>query len=101
MSDFRFYASVALATILCLGSANAQSSASPDAASGKPAASTTRSTKPGTSTEVETWTNKQWQAAKKEWAKDETKWAGCRSQSGKQKLAGRKSWSFLYTCMAS
>ena len=41
----------------------------------------------------------QWEAAKREWAKDKAKWADCRAQSSKQKLEGRKSWSFLYTCM--
>jgi hypothetical protein len=50
-------------------------------------------------TKVETWTKKQWNAAKKEWEKDKVKWASCHKQSTKQKLAGRKSWSFLYSCM--
>ncbi|MGP0095228.1 MAG: hypothetical protein ACLPKB_35545 [Xanthobacteraceae bacterium] len=34
-----------------------------------------------------------------EWAKDKEKWTGCRNQADEQKLAGRKSWSFLYQCM--
>ena len=50
---------------------------------------------------VETWTRKRWEAAKKEWAADKTKWADCRKQSSAQKLAGRKSWLFLYNCMSS
>ena len=49
--------------------------------------------------DVENWTIKQWNNAKREWVKDKAKWADCRQQSTKQKLAGRKSWSFLYTCM--
>ena len=52
-------------------------------------------------TNVEKWTTKQWNSAKKEWAKDEAKWTDCRQQSTKQKLTGRKSWSFLYTCMTT
>jgi hypothetical protein len=51
------------------------------------------------SARVETWTRKQWDSAQKEWAKDKAKWSGCRKQAGEQHLAGRKSWSFLYTCM--
>ena len=52
-----------------------------------------------TTNDVENWTIKQWNKAKREWAKDKAKWSECRQQSTKQKLAGRKSWSFLYTCM--
>jgi len=55
--------------------------------------------KPSMTERVETWTKKQWAAAKKEWAKDKAKWTDCRAQSRKKKLTGRKSWSFLYTCM--
>ncbi len=51
--------------------------------------------------QVEAWTTKQWEAAKKKWAKDKKKWSDCQTQSSKQKLEGRKSWSFLYTCMTS
>ncbi len=75
---------VVLAAILASGMAFAQEPASP---------------KPSTATQVETWTKKQWDAAKKDWAKDKAKWADCQKQSSKQKLKGRKSWSFLYTCM--
>lgn len=57
--------------------------------------------KPTTAEQVETWSRKQWDTAKKEWAKDKAKWADCRKQSSDQKLKGRKSWSFLYTCMSS
>ncbi len=52
-------------------------------------------------TNVENWTIKQWNSAKREWAKDKSQWADCRQQSMKQKLTGRKSWSFLYTCMST
>ena len=54
---------------------------------------------PSTMTKVETWTTKQWNAAKATWAKDKAKWASCQRRSTEQKLEGRKSWSFLYTCM--
>jgi hypothetical protein len=67
----------------------------------EPAASASDSSKPSTATQVQAWSIKHWVAAKKEWAKDKTKWSDCRKQSSEQKLAGRKSWSFLYTCMTS
>ncbi|MBI2716381.1 MAG: hypothetical protein HYX37_18320 [Rhizobiales bacterium] len=54
---------------------------------------------PSTAAQVETWTTKQWEAAKKKWVKDKTKWSNCQTQSSRQKLEGRKNWSFLYTCM--
>jgi hypothetical protein len=57
------------------------------------------SSKPSVTERVETWTKKHWEAAKREWAKDKVKWADCRAQSKQQKLKGRKSWSFLYSCM--
>ena len=69
--------------------------------SGVALAETPDSSKPSTMTQVETWTQKQWNAAKKDWAKDKLKWADCRKQSSEQKLQGRKSWSFLYTCMSN
>jgi len=54
---------------------------------------------PSTTTNLENWTTKQWNDAKRTWAKDTTKWADCQQQSKQQKLTGRKSWSFLYNCM--
>ncbi len=101
MSDFRVHVSAALVTVLCLTSASAQAPPPPVAVSRAHVATTTDTSKSGTVADVETWTDKEWKAARREWAKDGTKWADCRSQSRKQKLAGRKSWSFLYTCMAS
>jgi ABC-type sugar transport system substrate-binding protein len=50
-------------------------------------------------TSVKNWTEKQWNAAKKEWEKDTAKWSSCRKQSDSKKLSGRASWSYLYECM--
>jgi len=83
------------------GIAFAQSSATPPATTAAPAASEPASSSPSTAAQVESWTTKQWEAAKKKWAKDKAKWADCRKQSKKVKLEGRKSWSFLYKCMTS
>ena len=49
--------------------------------------------------DVSKWTSKQWNQAKAKWAKEKEKWADCRKQSKDQKLTGRKSWSFLASCM--
>jgi hypothetical protein len=87
--------------IICASAAIAQTSAPPPAPKAIPPATAADSSKPSTAAQVETWTRKQWEAAKKEWAKDKAKWADCRKQSRDQKLAGRKSWSFLYKCMAN
>jgi hypothetical protein len=47
------------------------------------------------------WTSKHWNQAKAKWAKEKEKWADCQKQSKDQKLTGRKSWSFLASCMTS
>jgi hypothetical protein len=51
--------------------------------------------------EVSKWTTKEWNQAKAKWAKEKEKWADCQKQSKDQKLTGRKSWSFLASCMTS
>jgi hypothetical protein len=51
--------------------------------------------------DVSKWTTKQWNQARAKWAKEKDKWADCRKQSKDQKLTGRKSWSFLASCMTS
>lgn len=100
MSRIRSYLSaIVFAAAMSSSAAIAQTSVSPPATKPAPAASARDSSKPSTLTQVETWTKKQWDAAKKEWAKDKEKWASCRKQSNKQKLEGRKSWTFLYQCM--
>ena len=77
----------------------AQTSASPPATKPVPATSATDLSKTSVSTQVENWTKGQWEAAKKEWAKDTTKWANCQKQWNKQKREGRKTWPSLYKCM--
>jgi hypothetical protein len=49
--------------------------------------------------DVAKWTKKEWTKAKVQWVKEKDKWAGCQKQSKDQGLSGRKSWSFLATCM--
>jgi hypothetical protein len=49
--------------------------------------------------DVSKWTSKQWNRAKAKWAEEKEKWADCQKQSADQNLTGRKSWSFLASCM--
>src|SRR5258707_15078505 len=51
--------------------------------------------------DVSKWTTKQWNQAKAKWAEEKVKWSDCQKQSKNQKLAGRKGWSFLASCMIS
>ena len=57
------------------------------------------SSEPSDVSNVEKWTQKEWDNAVKEWAQDKAKWAVCREQSKAKELSGRKCWSFLYRCM--
>jgi hypothetical protein len=49
--------------------------------------------------DVSKWTTKQWNRAKAKWVKEKEKWTDCQKQSNDQKLIGRKSWSFIASCM--
>jgi hypothetical protein len=50
---------------------------------------------------VRSWTQKKWEAAKQEWAKDTAKWAGCQKKWNTHKHERRKNWPSLYRCMTS
>ena len=81
-------------TLLAATPAFAQSQMQPQSTS-KPAV--TLATK---AEDVSKWTTKQWNAAKAKWSNEKVKWADCQKQADEKKLSGRKSWSFLYDCMA-
>ena len=51
--------------------------------------------------DVSKWTSKQWNRAKAKWAEEKEKWADWRKQAAGQNLTGRKSWSFLASCMTN
>ena len=99
MARISFCLTAAFLAVVLSCAAIAQTSVPSPAKRPEPATSAKDSSKASISTEVENWTEDQWEAAKKEWAKDTTKWASCRKQSSGQKLEGRKSWPFLYKCM--
>ena len=81
-------AAVAILGIVASGAALAQT----------PAPSSSTSSKVD---DVSKWTTKQWNRAKAKWAGEKLKWADCQKQSKDHKLTGRKSWSFLASCMTS
>ena len=54
-----------------------------------------------TTEKVKTISKKEWDKMKGQWAKQKEKWADCNKQSQDQKLSGRKSWSFISSCMTS
>jgi hypothetical protein len=56
---------------------------------------------PTTSEKVKAISKKEWDKMKGQWAKQKEKWADCNKQSQDQKLTGRKSWSFIASCMTS
>lgn len=71
-----------------------------------PGVALAQTTEPSPSTsskvdDVSRWTEKQWNRAKAQWAKEKEKWADCQKQAQDQNLTGRKSWSFLASCMTS
>ena len=101
MSRARIFvaATVVLMGIAASGIGYAQAPASSPSTTQAPVSSAPIASKPSLPERVETWTKTQWNAARKEWAKNKAKWADCRKQSSNQKLTGRKSWSFLYNCM--
>ena len=99
--------SVAVIGIVISGHAIAQT---PAPAQSAPAATAAPTTTPQSSSsdklgakadEVKKWTTKEWRKAKAQWIKEKEKWADCSKQSKDQKLVGRKSWSFIASCMTS
>src|SRR4051812_20323695 len=76
----RFCLMAAIVTAALSGAAIAQAPATRAA----PAAST-GSSKASLPSKVESWTKAHWEAAKKEWAKDTTKWANCQKQWNRHK----------------
>lgn len=88
------------ASCLCAGAALAQTPAPATPPAPSPAAAPSSTSATPTVEDVSKWTRKQWNAAKAKWASEKEKWGDCEKQSKAQKLAGRKSWQFLYDCMS-
>jgi len=91
-----FCLQAAILTVALSGAAIAQTPASSAAAR---SAASSEASKTSLPARVETWTRAHWEAAKKEWAKDTTKWANCQKQWNRHKHEGRKSWPSVYQCM--
>ena len=88
-------AATALAPTFSLAQTTSQPQSSPTQSTGKSMSDTIKST----AEDVSKWTQKQWDEAKAKWAKEKDKWESCNKKASDQKLEGRNSWSFLYTCM--
>ena len=97
-TDLYLTAAIVTAALSC--AAVAQTPVSPAAPRQAPAAST-ESSKGSIAAQVEHWSRARWEAAKKEWAKDTTKWANCQKQWNKSKHEDRKSWPSVYKCMTN
>jgi hypothetical protein len=89
---------VALAGLISVGAAFAQTPSSPPAQN-LPSTTTAPTSASSTVTNVEKWTNDEWEAAKAKWSAENAKWGGCEQQATDQKLTGRQSWVFIYKCM--
>ena len=85
---------VALAGLISVGAASAQTPSSPPAQN---LPSTTSAS--STVADVEKWTTDEWEAAKAKWSAESAKWGDCEQQATNQKLTGRQSWIFIYKCM--
>jgi hypothetical protein len=91
--------SVAVAGLVMSGEVLAQAPAPDQTAPAKEPSTTAKIE--AKADEVSKWTTKEWNKAKAKWAKEKEKWADCQKQSKDQGLAGRKSWTFLASCMTS
>jgi hypothetical protein len=54
-----------------------------------------------TTEKVKTISARQWSRMKRQWSKQTVKWTSCNKQADDQKLIGRKSWTFIASCMNS
>jgi hypothetical protein len=86
-------AALAVASLLCSGMVLAQTPAPSDNSKPSPVSSAVD--------DVSKWTSKEWNRARIKWAKEKDKWADCEKHTKEQKLSGRKSWSFLASCMTN
>jgi hypothetical protein len=84
--------SLSVLTLVATAPAFAQSQMQPQSTT-KPAATVAQKAE-----DVSKWTQKQWNAWKAKWSK-ENRWTDCQKQASEKKLSGQGSWSFLYNCM--
>ena len=100
MSDFRIRPAI-LAAVLATAvvGAAAMTMGSPALAQSSSSSSSTTATIQAKADEVKDWTRRKWKQVKREFRKDKAKWDACNQKANDQKLTGRASWSFLYSCM--
>ena len=88
-----------LAATLASGGAMAQTTSAAEDA--RAAASKASDAASKAADDVSKWSKKQWNAAKTKWSQEQAKWDACNKKAADQKLSGRKSWSFIASCMTS
>jgi hypothetical protein len=107
MSEFRVcrrqtaVCALALASVVFASVAYAQSTGSSTSGSSNSSPSNSSPSISATASEVKDWTREKWREMRHEWQKDKAKWDACHQQATDQKLSGRASWSFIYTCMTA
>ena len=89
---------IVLAGLFSVGATLAQTPASPPPQN-SPSTPPAQTAEPSMVTQIENWTEAQWEAAKAMWMRENAKWTECERQATDQKLTGRQSWVFLYKCM--
>ena len=98
MSRMSFCSTAFVFAVMSLSAALAQIPTPPPAqnSTSTPPAQTAA---PSMVTEIEHWTEAQWESAKAMWMRENAKWTECERQVTDQQLTGRQSWVFIYKCM--
>ena len=89
---------VALAGLISVGAASAQTPSSPPAAKRSTTAPAPTSVS-SAAADVEKWTTEEWEGAKAKWSSENAKWGDCEQQATNQKLERRQRWVFIYKCL--
>ena len=105
MSRIRLTVGAAVVAAALAISAHAQPAPAPAAqpapAAAPAAAPAPAAAQPSTMDKVKSWSQKKWDAAKKEMSKDKAKWDGCVAAAHDQKLkmSSKAGWAYVYDCM--
>jgi uncharacterized membrane protein len=103
MTGFRTTAlSLIVVGVLAAGAAAGSHAYAQSTQPAQPAPAATAAPNAGGQVEkAQVWTRKKWKEMKAKWSQEKDKWADCTKKSKDQNLHGRKSWSFIASCMTS
>jgi Asp-tRNA(Asn)/Glu-tRNA(Gln) amidotransferase A subunit family amidase len=65
------------------------------------ASQTLAQSEPSTVDKVKNISKREWNRMKVGWSKEKEKWSRCNKEAKDQRLKGRKSWSYVASCMTS